>query len=382
MRFARILRLIATSFFIMLISTHLLSAENNPLLLISEDWCCESHSSHGQHEYHATISILRLDSTEIIDTVWKLDHTPNEINNLRLQPDLGTLTIVESYGRPITVVDMATCSVVATYRVPSTVHLLQLWQNDAGRPLGQYALNCLVGKGLSQYKILRVSPSLCTELDSVGEPAAGEIRFTGTQSEVGSFFGVSVGSIFSGTPDIAWIDTGIDVTAFPVPDSIVRMRNAEGWFLFAHEKDYLAIFSIPEKGGYMEREVLIFDRHRRTWNSVLVPGDVTHLRPEGRYIVGTVSYSGPDMDWVHRVSRGEDIVSDSTVFINTDNNRIILGRIGTLLLIDGDTLISRRGNELCRFIFTDSSVAGPEIMIKDDRIRDVRWAYRPHSRHK
>jgi hypothetical protein len=100
---------------------------------------------------------------------------------------------------------------------------------------------------------------------------SGELRLAGVAGEYGGGGSdvLSFRSVNDSNPQAVMLNVTFD--GFPVPDSLITMKNSYGWVMIANEPQFRALMSVPERNGLTEREILVFHRASGQWSSLLVP---------------------------------------------------------------------------------------------------------------
>jgi hypothetical protein len=271
---------------------------------------------------------------------------------------------------------------VGRYDLSDSGRVQYIMQYATGSPYGQLAI--LFAREVSNPRAplitVRASPSRSSAVAATNELSSGELRLAGASrpGAGGDNDIISFRNITSASPDNLTGNTGIVAGIFPVPDSLIVMKNSYYWSVFAQEAAFVALCSTPERSGLSQREVLIYDRQDVKWHSALVPGDVTVLRPVNGWIIGDVVRSDPRDDWNRRVG-GPGVITDSSILIDPATSKIWvtdLGHDSEILWVDHDTVYYRSEDALYRAKIGETDFVDRALLIKDPRITYIHWAFR------
>ncbi|RME26893.1 MAG: hypothetical protein D6800_05795, partial [Candidatus Zixiibacteriota bacterium] len=210
----------------------------------------------------------------------------------------------------------------------------------------------------------------------------GERRVTGTGTP---FYGPAGDAV-----SFRLLDSGhfrsfieeVNLDGAPIPDSIVRRKESNGWNLVANEPHFRAFLSVADKPGYANSELLIYDRTKDTWRSLMIPGSATSLRLVNNWLVGTIAYRDPNTDYVRHFG-GPPVMTDSAVLISVPENKtwtVELGNQCEVLLIKDSDVYYRAGRKLYHASLTEEGLMDRRLLVDDPRVYSMHWAFSSNAR--
>ena len=303
------------------------------------------------------------------------------VQSVRVFPEAECLLIAQSgqHNGSIQVVSTATRQLVTDITPPDDARVLMWHQYVTGTPLGQISLDTKSRTGSARARTIRVSPLRADQSAKPSEEQQdGDLRLAGTRLFVDGERSCSVQqSHGSGPVRPAWATSGIDMEAFPVPDSVIQTKTARGWNLVAHESTFMVMTSVPNHDE-SERELLVFSRTARTWRSIIVPGNVSSVRALNGWVIGEVIQRHLPIDMGE--SRGAlSLRTGSLLLLNPQTMRLTTLDIegyGEVLWIESDTVYYRDGEKLFRGRVADTNLIDRQLILSDPRVKDIHWAFR------
>ena len=169
----------------------------------------------------------------------------------------------------------------------------------------------------------------------------------------------------------------IDLGSYVIPDDLIQMHSSKGWNVIANENDYLAILSVPEKHGLVNRELLIYNKSSREWSSILIPGARTAPTIVNNFLAGIIAEVDPNTDYELLIGY-PPILSDSTVIINPMTAlqfTVKLGENSEVLWIENSTAYYRVGDSLFSAQMQNNDLVNKQLILKDEKIKHIHWAF-------
>jgi len=177
--------------------------------------------------------------------------------------------------------------------------------------------------------------------------------------------------------DIIDIDNPLINKEYKIPDTLIQMDSSFGWVVVSNSPNVMALTSAANRHDLRTKEVLILDKLRNNWRSIIVPGSRTGLRPINSWLVGEVAYHSPGTDFKRRET-SYPVLSDSVVFIEPDTfNRftVQLGDSCEVLWIDNsNNIYYHLADSLFKGYIEGEKIMGRELIMQDPRIREIHWA--------
>lgn len=159
----------------------------------------------------------------------------------------------------------------------------------------------------------------------------------------------------------------------PVPTDIIKLKPYVEWNMFANERDYSALHRIPRGVNPNQLELLIYDKNRSEWNSVLIPGAETRLRLINGWLVGVIADPDPNAHY-------PSICRQDAVFINPRTFHQFTVHLGgvrpEVLWVDGDEVWYRTGDELYKARIANDDLVDRQLIVKDRDVFMIYWAFR------
>jgi len=317
-----------------------------------------------------------------LDSVWSLRRT-TRIEGVRPFPQLGSFLLTEGYPPPsaLSVLSTSSLTTIDHYDLSSLGTVTRIRQLATNEPLGQISVTYTsnIFDPQARYSVKRVSVGRVTDIsNAASENTVGELRLAGVPSRNAGGDGdvLSFRDIKILPQEIK--DSTILASAFPVPDSVIQMKDSFLWTLFAHESSFLALHSVSGHGGIAYKEILIYNRSKSSWASIMVPGDETPLRPVNNWIVGEVTYSGPGTDWKRRVG-APPILTDSILALEPSSLKLIIAKVGSdaeVLWIEDSTAWYRVQDSLFTATVAESDFINRTLILADPRVKHIHWAFR------
>lgn len=336
----------------------------------------ESTTPLGSH----SAIIYRYDNTS--DSLLKEWQTPDNewIKDVRCYPNNQMLLVSTKTGLSDKIKNMyyVKADSVITKKVISYenrenigfYHILK--SNDTDKLIKTYShssngLNSVVFDLNTEKEVQSKSLSDNEEFDLAGLSSA----YYGSSHDILSYRSIKNG-IFQPFRESYYLDV------LPVPDSLIKMQDSNGWNLIADEDNFIIMCSVPNKNGLKFRELLIYNKLSTVWSSVLIEGDMTTPRVFNGFIVGEVKISSPDTDWKKRLIFSP-IITDSIVIIDPlklKKNLVRLGKRCKFLWIDDDNKVYYRiGQELYKAKFESGDFINRELILKDFMVNCIHWAF-------
>jgi len=173
-------------------------------------------------------------------------------------------------------------------------------------------------------------------------------------------------------------DSSMVQFASPIPDSIALLESTKGWNLVANEPAYQALLSVPDRSDFPHSQLVLHLRGPDTWNSVLLEGPLTGLRPINEWLVGVTGYIDPRTDYAaHRAYLG--VAGEAVVLVNPVAGRtlqVALGEDSEVLWVESDTVYYRIGDTLYRALIGEDDFLDRTKMVSDPIVQRVHWAFR------
>jgi len=211
----------------------------------------------------------------------------------------------------------------------------------------------------------------------ISDIEASELRLAGARTPYGGGeHDVSATRLQPDAP-ITLIESGILLDGAPVPTSVKQTHSSRGWALVANEPSYRAFWCVPDSHGPTQREVLIHDRTSDTWNSVMVEGSSTGLRPVNTWLLGVVADTHPDTDF-HGGGGVPSILREEVVLINPADGRnftVHLGEDCELLWIEDEIAYYRVGDTLSRARIDGETFVDDVQILSDPIVKQFHWGF-------
>jgi hypothetical protein len=169
---------------------------------------------------------------------------------------------------------------------------------------------------------------------------------------------------------------GIEIA--PVPEDIIQLGSSRGWVMIANEPQFYALISIPDRNGLMHRELLIYDRANRKWDSILLEGAETAPTLVNGWLIAQILDVNPETDVEIRKSFPGKYRPE-TIMINPVEKRqltVRLGGGGRILLIEGDTVYFKVVSKLYKGRIAGNDIVDKELLIDDPSVIHFAWGFR------
>lgn len=184
------------------------------------------------------------------------------------------------------------------------------------------------------------------------------------------------------TDHLACTDTTLPVDLPILPDSAFRSEATRGWTLIAANDTYLALIVTPYTNGMTERELLLYNREREQWSSLMLPGGRTLPRIINNRLAGVIQDVHPETDVTIRkalpaIRRESAVIIDplaatmQTVRLGADNEILWL-ETG----LGSEIVYYRLGNELYRGEVEGDKITFTKLLSRDPQITNIHWACR------
>lgn len=172
-----------------------------------------------------------------------------------------------------------------------------------------------------------------------------------------------------------------DITDLKLPglfEETKLFESPRGLVLFANEKDFAALMSIPFKHGSDKNDIQILNKQDNIWNHYRIAGLKTELRLINDWLVGEKANIDPRTNFDNAISY-PPVRGNGVVFINPLENRnfeIQLGDSCEVLWIDNDNNIYYHiADSLFVGRIEGENIFDRKLILQDPRIRRIHWAF-------
>ena len=193
----------------------------------------------------------------------------------------------------------------------------------------------------------------------------------------------------TGTADVVDVRISVDGTlesvgsnysfeTSPVPDSIIYMEDSDGWVVIANEQLFRVLLSVPVKHGPTQRELLIYNRQTKIWNSILMEGSKTAPRLINDWLVGIVAETDPETNYTTRKGF-PSILTDKSMLVNPltlQSFSLTLGEKSEVLWIENNDLYYRVEDKLFKAKIENETLINNELLYTDPKIKRIHWAFK------
>jgi hypothetical protein len=359
-------------------SPDILFAQEGPLVLISRE-----HVFRDQWRSPYVCRLYSLDEqARGLTQIWS-DSIP--CSNIRLFESSGVLLITVGYNgaEQFQVYSTQRLALISTIDATSSNALVLAHYYSTANQSGQLELIYSNGgpSGNPSITTKRISTERDAAVNSVAEiEDQGELRLGGVRAPYGGGEEdlVRIENIRA-SPVTAW-DLDQELEGFPVPDSVIVMKESRGWSLIANESNFRALLSTPHQNGLTQREILLFDRNSQSWSSILIPGNETCPCLINGYLAGVIEDGDPRTDWSpENKSKLPPAQREESVILDIFQKRaqvVHLGKDSEIIWIEAGSVYYRVGNKLYSSTLAENGLANVEMIIQDEQVRDVHWAFR------
>ncbi len=205
----------------------------------------------------------------------------------------------------------------------------------------------------------------------------GDYRVSGIRA-----YGVNESDIislpFNGDSVISVKNEALGLQFPPILRQLIKADPVRGGVLIANEPEFAAIQMCPNLIDLTHQEILVLDKIKSNWKSVLVKGGDTNLRLVNNYLVGQVLNPNPKNDYVKHKGEGA-IVTEEVAFIDPVGDNIFYSNLGNwaqVLLIEGSTVYYSIGDKLLTARITEIGLEDIQLLLQNSLIRDFQWAFR------
>lgn len=216
-----------------------------------------------------------------------------------------------------------------------------------------------------------------SSVDVKSSDFSGEIRLSGprpigiNESDI-----IQLGDIHK--EKLRSVDTEYLFSFAPIPDGIIQQGSTRGWVLIANEPGFYALYSIPDKNDLKQRELLIYNRLKQEWKSIMIDGVATHMGLINGWLIGRFMESNPEDD-IEKRKLFPPTVRDSVFLINPVDFGyfpIPLGHKSAILWIESNMVYLRERDKLFKARFENGALVNKEFLIADTSVNFFRCGFR------